>query len=72
MESTLATGVSKLYEWGGLVTVLVLLVLTLAYYIKELNARNNALVDQIIKVIQDNTQIITRFTEKIDALSRKD
>lgn len=70
--NTAIEGINRLYEYGGLVIVLVFQAFALGLFIKHLIARNDALADKIISVTQDNTRVLSMLTEKIDALTKND
>lgn len=71
MEGAAVEGISKLYEYGGLVCVLVLMCLACGWLVKYLLGRNDVLSDKMITVIESNTAILTKLTEKIDDLAEK-
>ena len=48
-----ADGISRLFEWGGIVTILVLLVLALMAFCVYLVKRNNQLADKFVEALVD-------------------
>ena len=66
-----AQGVFKLYELGGVVTVLLLGTLALAWFCRYLIIRNTALSDKFAEVVQQNTQAFVELREAIRDFTRK-
>ena len=65
-------GINRLYEYGGLVIVLMFVSISCGWFIKQLISRNDALADKMTSVIQDNTRVLAILTEKINELSKSD
>lgn len=63
MDGAAVEGISKLYEWGGLVTVLVLVNIAQAWFCKLLLQRNAALSDRFADVVQKNTEAFVELRE---------
>ena len=71
METVVSQGISSLYEFGALVTVLVLVVVALLYDRKNLIARNNDLQDKLVGMLVENIKAITEFKEVLRDVSSR-
>jgi len=65
------TGINQLYQYGALVTLLVLIGLGLCCFCVYLLRRNNELADKFIQVIISNTQALVEFKETLKDVARK-
>jgi len=61
---------SKIWEYGGLVTVLLIFAIASGRLIMILIKRNDSLADKMLDVIGKNTEALTKLTEKIDEHDR--
>ena len=71
LEQVAADGMTRLFDYGGVVIVLILIVLALCWFCVYLLKRNTALADRFVEVVIQNTQTITEFKEALRDLSRK-
>lgn len=62
-----ADGVSRLFEWGGLVTVLILVILGLIALCVYLVKRNNELADKFVVALVDTTKALVELKGSVDA-----
>lgn len=65
MEQSAIEGVSRLYEWGGIVTLLVLIVIALGWFCWYLVKRNERLANKFIEVVERNTAAAVALKEEI-------
>lgn len=70
LASATARGINSLWEWGGMVTVLVLIDIALMSLCAYLFKRNAAISDRMLETVTQNTIAITTLTEVIRANSR--
>jgi hypothetical protein len=68
-DPTTASGIGHLYEWGALVTLLVLIVLALLYAVRTLYERNQTLADNVTKALVDNTASNNALASQIERLN---
>lgn len=62
-----ADGVSRLFEWGGIVTILVLVVIAMASLCVYLVRRNNQLADKFVEVLVDVKTSNIELKSSVDA-----
>jgi hypothetical protein len=65
IEQSAVEGISRLYEWGGIVTVLILNLLALVSFSIYLVKRNTALNDKFITAYIENTKAIQDLTSVV-------
>lgn len=65
-----AVGITKLFEWGGIVTLLVLFDIALIVLCAYLFKRNQSMSDKLLETVTQNTVAITTLTEVIRANSK--
>lgn len=65
-----AVGIARLYEWGGIVTLLLLFDIALVVLCSYLFKRNQAMSDRLLDTVTQNTIAITTLTEVIRANSK--
>lgn len=70
MEQTAIEGVSKLYEWGGIVTVLMLVIIGLCWLCHQLMKRNTELADRLAAVVEKNTEAFISLKEVMNHANR--
>lgn len=70
LTTAAAHGIESLYEWGGIVTLLLLVVIALAALAFYLFKRNSTMADKMLDTITQNTIAITTLTEVIRANSK--
>lgn len=71
MENTAFEGVSRLYEYGGIVILLLLCVIVLLWFCKYLLNRNQELTEKFITVVVENIKILAEFKEALRENNRK-
>ena len=57
--------IPKITEWGGMVSVLLLVILGMAWFIRHLVQRNVVLSDKFADVVEKNTQAFIELREAI-------
>lgn len=57
--------VSRIVEWGGMVSVLMLVILGLAWFCRYLIQRNTDLSDRFADAVEKNTQAFIELREAI-------
>lgn len=62
--------IPAIVEWGGMVAVLLLVILGLAWFSKYLITRNTQLSDRFAEVVEKNTQAFIELREAIRNASK--
>lgn len=68
MDQLLPASVSKLWEYGGLVTLALAVIVVEGYLIHFLIKRMAAQADRYLTTIQENTAILSTIATKIDMM----
>tara|TARA_A200000113_G_scaffold182363_1_gene168495 strand:+ start:1394 stop:1606 length:213 start_codon:yes stop_codon:yes gene_type:complete len=70
MEGVAARGVMDLYEYGPLVTFMLLVILGLMWLCRYLIQRNTKQGEKLLEVVEGNTKAMTELKGAIDGLKR--
>jgi len=69
IEQSAVEGISRLYEWGGIVTVLVLNIIALGGFSFYMIKRNEKIVDASLKNQADSTESLNQLKSAVVELS---
>lgn len=65
MDPLIGSHLGELWEYGALVTLLVLTCIILCYVCRVLYNRNIKLGDDMLKALQESTKVITELREEL-------
>ena len=65
MESAITSGAARLYEWGGMVTLMTLIIIALTLAVKTLYQRNQVVGDRNHESMTNLAIALERLTDAI-------
>lgn len=71
MEQATKDVIPAIVEWGGMVAVMLLVIIGLAWLARYLIQRNTALSDRFADVVEKNTQAFIELREAIRDVNRR-